>query len=85
MVGKALVRVIGCLHPGFLKVEHVPQPKPPNVVVINDSAWIDQVPLALVPEDLRIANAEFVVLVKDRMQVIGVERLGTAELGAGVP
>jgi hypothetical protein len=74
MTGKAHVRVIGCLRPGFLKVEHVLPTKPPDVVVIKDDTWIDEVPLRLVPEDLRIANSEFVAVVENRFEVIRIER-----------
>jgi hypothetical protein len=75
MLGRAHVRVIGLLRPGYLKIEHVPQSRPPNVVVVKDDAWIDEVPVVLVPEDLRLANSEFIALVENRISVVGVERL----------
>ena len=68
---KAPAKVLGCLHPGYLRVIVLPGHG------MADGGTPHDVPLDLVPLDLRLPNSEF-ILVLDRAagRFIGVERLG---------
>jgi hypothetical protein len=71
---KAPAKVLGCLRPGYL-----------TVIVGHGLGMADggipyDVPVDLVPPDLRMPNSEFtVVLDRTVGRLVGVERLGEGE------
>jgi hypothetical protein len=80
---RGIFRVVGQLVEGTLSVEYVrhcdlpPESAPPSggkTVRILDDLWIDKVPLELVDINDRLPNTLLRVTVRDRMQVLKVER-----------
>ena len=73
---KSPARVIACLSPGYLRVIVHPG------VGLADGGIPTDIPMELVPLDLRMPNSEF-TLVLDRIQwrYIGVERLNEDQRG----
>jgi hypothetical protein len=70
------------LRPGFLQIEGVVDgPVPPRTIVIKDDVWIDEVPVEMVPFDLRTPNSEFIVIARERTKLVGVERANASMLG----
>ncbi len=62
-------RVIGCLRPGFPRVHIGPG------IGLLDGGVPTEIPVGLVPGDLRMPNSEFTVVLKpDHRGVITVER-----------
>jgi hypothetical protein len=84
---QGIYRVVGHLVEGWLTVELVgscveyPEVTPPpggRVVSIRDDLWIDRVPVSLVQIDDRLPNTLLRVTVRDRTEVIYVERANAA-------
>jgi hypothetical protein len=82
-VAQGVFRVLGHLAEGWLTVEYVrhceelPAMTPPpggRVITIRDDLWIDRVPVAMVAIKDRIPNTLLRVTVRDRTEVINVER-----------
>jgi hypothetical protein len=82
-VAQGLFRVVGHLAEDWLTVEYVrhcdelPAATPPpggRVISIRDDLWIDRVPVALVAIEDRIPNTLLRVTVRERTEVIHVER-----------
>lgn len=82
-VAKGVFRVVGHLTEGWLTVEYVrhsdelPEVTPPpgvRVIQIRDDLWIDRVPISLVAIEDRMPNTLLRVTVRDRTEVIHVER-----------
>ncbi len=68
------VRSLGNFRPGYVRVDVTPPPVSPGAVQIYD-VWLDEVPADLVPVDLRITNAEFLVLIEKGFEPIEVARV----------
>jgi hypothetical protein len=66
------MRVFYPWRPGFLKVEHVMPPQQPDVVTLLD-VWVDEIPLALVPPQLRVSNSRIMVWIERDMVPIKVQ------------
>jgi hypothetical protein len=75
---KSPARVLACLRPGYLRVIVHPG------VGLADGGIQTDVPMDLIPFDLRMPNSEF-ILVLDQLyrRYIGVERLDEDEQGKG--
>ena len=72
---KGRVRVVGCNGSESLKVERIFETPDAGTVNIGDGIWTGDVPLHLVPVDLRMPNSEFIILVEDRFVITGIERI----------
>jgi hypothetical protein len=82
-VAQGVFRVVGHLVEGWLTVEYVRHcdelsavtpPPGGRVISIRDDLWIDRVPVALVAIEDRIPNTLLRVTVRERTEVIHVER-----------
>ena len=82
-VAQGVFRVVGHLAEGWLTVEYVRHcdeslavtpPEGGRVISIRDDLWIDRIPVALVAIEDRIPNTLLRVTVRDRIEVIRVER-----------
>lgn len=87
-IARGIFRVVGQLTEGTLTVEYVeycdlpPEPTPPpggKVIRILDDLWINKVPLELVDMNDRLPNTLLRVTVRERTEVIKVERAPEAE------
>jgi hypothetical protein len=86
-LAQGIYRVVGHLVEGWLTVELVrsltewPEVKPPpggTVISIHDDLWIDRVPVSLVEIGDRFPNTLLKVTVRNRTEVIHVERANAA-------
>lgn len=85
-VTQGVFQVVGHLVEGWLTVEYVrhceilaaTQPLGDRVVYIRDDLWIDRVPVSLVAIEDRMPNTLLRITVRDRTEVIFVERDHTA-------
>jgi hypothetical protein len=70
-------RVFGIVNPGYVKVQYVDHIPPlnhePGTVMIFDEFWVDEIPIGLVPFELRMPNTDLKVTVENRQRVIAVE------------
>jgi hypothetical protein len=82
-VAQGVFRVVGHLTEGWLTVEYVlhcdelPTVTPPpggRVISIRDNLWIDRVPVEMVAIEDRLPNTLLRVTVRERSEVICVER-----------
>jgi hypothetical protein len=82
-VAQGVFRVVGHLIEGWLTVEYVrhcdelPVVTPPpgdRVIYIRDDLWIDRVPIEMVAIEDRTPNTLLRVTVRERTEVIHVER-----------
>jgi hypothetical protein len=64
-------RVLGHLKQGVLTVRPVPPPSPPGYLLLFD-LFIDEIPIDLVPPELRMPNTEFWGLVEVSQSVSSV-------------
>jgi hypothetical protein len=72
---KAPARVLGCLCPGYVRVIVLPG------YGMSDGGIPHDIPLDLVPFDLRLPNSEFMLLLDRTVgRFIGVERLDNANV-----
>jgi hypothetical protein len=80
---QGIFRVVGHLVEGWLDVEYVkhcdecPEVTPPpggKVITIRDDLWVGQIPIELVDIDDRLPNTLLKVTVRNRTDVIHVER-----------
>ena len=80
---QGVFRVVGQLAEGWLTVEYVrhcdesPAVTPPpggRVISIRDDLWIDRVPVEMVAIEDRMPNTLLRVTVRERTEVIHVER-----------
>jgi hypothetical protein len=65
-------RAITCLRPGYMRVEWDLPPVPPGVVQIVEG-MPDEVPIELIPPDLRSIGSRFHVVFEPWGKVIAVE------------
>lgn len=81
--GKGIFRVVGCLTPGFLKLEYVGDGKGPRVtkredggITIRcvDEVWVHEVPVEIVPLESRMPNCLVEVSVRNRTEILSVIR-----------
>ena len=82
-VAQGVFRVVGHHIEGWLAVEYMrhcdEQPelaesRPDKVVSIRDDLWIDSVPIGMVAIEDRLPNTLLRVTVRDRTEVVHVER-----------
>jgi hypothetical protein len=67
-----------CLQPGMLRVRVLPL-KPPPPGRIRLAPYVPgEIPLALVPMDLQTIGSEFWLILGERREVVGVERVSEA-------
>jgi hypothetical protein len=71
------VRALMALSPGRLKFDLLLEPLPPDTIRILDGVPED-VPLDLVPMDLRSLGSRFVIVYEPWGQVVAVEREGSS-------